>query len=279
MDPLLHWCSSRRRAIALLTCIAALVAAALSLAALCKTDWRTVDGLPNEQVAPGVFFEHLRVGETKTCVTLRLLDHETRQWKTRETCYTTFLREGVPPTTTRDLVTGQQLILSPVCSAERDWVARKLGIPDRVHIVEIWDLQCAGLQTANVLCYAFGLVGALWLASQTYKLIAHKPDDPECGDVFFSLLAAIPMLLYTFPTLAWLFVMDITDSNVGVSLQLQIIAVVILAWVWGFHVGYLVLSRGFERHQLYTLLPKGLGLGPSIATSPVGKKLHDIHVQ
>ncbi|KAJ0406013.1 hypothetical protein ATCC90586_001359 [Pythium insidiosum] len=187
---------------------------------------------PSEQVAPNVFFEHLRIGESKTCVTLRLFANETLKWKTRETCYSTFLRDGAQPTTTRDLVTDHQLILSPVCGAERDWVALKLGIPERVNVVEIWDKQCAGLQSANVVCHALSWLGALWLAGEMLKLGVEKPEEAECGEVFASLLAAIPVALSLFPMLVWLFAMDVAYFHVGSSLKLQIASTLIISWAW-----------------------------------------------
>ncbi|KAJ0397034.1 hypothetical protein ATCC90586_006086 [Pythium insidiosum] len=252
------------RIVALINCVAVLVAIGLSIAALSKTNWRTIDGLPNEQVAPNVFFEHLRIGESKTCVTLRLYANETRKWKTRETCYNTFLGEDQHPTTTRDLETGQQLILSPVCSAERDWVALKLGIPERVNVIAIWDKQCAGFQWANVLTQVFAWFGAFWLAYEMLLLVGDDPDEPACGIFLSSLLSAIPVLLHMFPTLVWLYAMDVADFEIGSSLKLAIAATVILAWSWIFKVTLLLCAwckeRCAQRGWEFALTPKERGV-------------------
>ncbi|GLE08196.1 hypothetical protein PINS_up019202 [Pythium insidiosum] len=190
-------------------------------------------------------------------------NNDTRKWKDRETCYSTFLGEDEHPTTTRDLVTGQQLILSPVCSAERDWVALKLGIPERVNVIEIWDKQCAGYQWVNVILQVFAWFGALYLAYEMLVLVGDG-DEPTCGIVWTSVLTSLPVALHMVPTLVWFYAMDVGGFEVGVSLKYSIAATIILAWAWFFEVVMLVVPRWIERLEerewAFARTPKGRGV-------------------
>ncbi|KAJ0397024.1 hypothetical protein ATCC90586_006076 [Pythium insidiosum] len=223
------------RIVAIATVVALAAGCVLSLTALLQDKWRVTEGLENEQVAPTAIFEGLRLGNYGTCVRLRRFVNDTNTWAPRETCYHTFLREGGHPTAVLDLHTGQQLILNPVCDADKAWVAEKLGIPKRLDVVSLWNKQCAGYQSVNEFCQFLTIMGAILLGFMTFITVGMDNDKIYCTVGLQVLAPAIPLLLHTIPTFVWLFVLDLSDLRMGQSLLFALIFEGILAWTWLFN--------------------------------------------
>ncbi|GLE04934.1 hypothetical protein PINS_up013915 [Pythium insidiosum] len=107
-------------------------------------------GLDHEIVAPNVEFEGLRIGDSHTCVTLRRMSAVHAGWRSRETCYRMFPAKDDPVTTVLDLETGETLVLRSVCHDDGEWIAAKLGIPERLLVDQIWQKQCRGWRTISL---------------------------------------------------------------------------------------------------------------------------------
>ncbi|KAJ0403129.1 hypothetical protein P43SY_009559 [Pythium insidiosum] len=215
--------------VALVSGIALIVAIGLSIAAFSKVNWLTLHGRPDDQVAPNVYFEKLMVGEFRTCVTLRVYSDETNKWKSRETCYNSHLTKGQKKTAINDLVTGEKLVLAPVCDADRDWVARVLGIPLRVSVVEIWERQCGGLWWLNFLTTFFAWFGAIWLGVLMFDIPLGDPDDPACRERLSLVVTMVAVVSQAVPVLVWQYAMKVPGFEAGSSLKLALAATVILA--------------------------------------------------
>ncbi|KAJ0397031.1 hypothetical protein ATCC90586_006083 [Pythium insidiosum] len=220
------------RIVAIATVVALAAGCVLSIIAIFHDKWRVAEGLENEQVAPTAIFERLRWGNYETCVRLRRFVNDTNTWTPRETCYRTFLSEGAHPTTVLDFHTGQQLILNPVCDTDKAWVAEKLGIPKRLDIVSLWNKQCAGYQWVVTLCEVFAIMGAICVAFMTVLAAGMDDQNIYCTVGGHVLVPAIPLLLHTIPTFAWLFAMDLSDLRMDQSLLFVLIFEGILAWTW-----------------------------------------------
>ncbi|KAJ0391122.1 hypothetical protein P43SY_010821 [Pythium insidiosum] len=220
------------RIVAIATVVALAAGCVLSLIALFDDKWRVTEGLENEQVALTAIFEGLGLGNYGTCVRLRRFVNDTNTWTPRETCYRTFLIEGAHPTTVLDLHTGQQLILNPVCDADKAWIAEKLGIPKRLDIVSLWNKQCAGYQWVVTLCEIFAIIGAICVGYMTVLAAGMDTVYIYCTVGEHVLAPAIPLLLHTIPTFVWLFAMDLSDLRMDQGLLFALIFEGILAWTW-----------------------------------------------
>ncbi|GLE08201.1 hypothetical protein PINS_up019207 [Pythium insidiosum] len=122
------------------------------------SDLRTVSATADERVSPTAIFKGLRVGSSATCVTLHQVMNETGRWRTLETCNDLHLGEDHNLLSLRDAQTGQRLTVDPICKAEHDWLAEKMGIPSRVDIVRVWDKQCKGSSSVDTLLLLFSIM-------------------------------------------------------------------------------------------------------------------------
>ncbi|KAJ0392554.1 hypothetical protein P43SY_004476 [Pythium insidiosum] len=216
--------------VVLVSGIAMFVAIGLSIAAFSKVNWLTLHGRPDDQVAPNVYFEKLMVGEFRTCVTLRVYSDETNKWKSRETCYNSHLTKRQKKTVVNDLVTGEKLVLAPVCDADRDWEARVLGIPLRVSVVEIWERQCGGLWWLNVVTSICAWLSALGLLVFTFEVPLGDPNDPICTKLVSLAVSTLAPISQAVPVLVWQYAMDVPDFEAGSCLKFAKAATVILVW-------------------------------------------------
>ncbi|KAJ0390942.1 hypothetical protein P43SY_010361 [Pythium insidiosum] len=235
--------------VALVSGIALIVAIGLSIAAYVKVNWLTLHGLPDDQVAPNVYFEKLMVGEFRTCVTLRVYSDETGKWKSRETCHNYHLGKGQKKTVINDLVTGEKLVLAPVCDADRDWEARVLGIPLRVSVVEIWDRRCGGLWWLTFSTTFFAWFGAIWLGVLMFDIPLGDPDDPVCRERLSLVVTMVAVVSQAVPVLVWQYPMDVPGFEAGSSVKLALAATMILAWTWVFKLVLFVTSYGASQRE------------------------------
>ncbi|GLE06007.1 hypothetical protein PINS_up015218 [Pythium insidiosum] len=194
--------------------------------------WRSADGLSSEEVVPDVFFERLTVGTSTTCVTLRRFSRLSGAFRSHETCYRSFLGNKEHPTMAPDLVTGQQLVFNPVCRADAEWTAEKLGVPPRVRIAALWETQCYVQCIAAigaVFTFLFGLVDLVTCCSK---------DEIEAVDEHWFLSVALPLapvVAISMPILVWTFVLIDKDERlfeVAISLRLAYIVMGLLVWCW-----------------------------------------------
>ncbi|GLE03579.1 hypothetical protein PINS_up012481 [Pythium insidiosum] len=158
------------------------IAIVLHIVAMCLVcvswsggDLRTVSATANERVSPTAIFKGLRVGSSATCVTLHQVMNETGRWRTLETCNDLHLGEDHNLLSLRDAQTGQRLTVDPICKAEQDWLAEKMGIPSRVDIVRVWDKQCKGSSTVDTLMLLFSTVSVSLAGA--FALITVLLDD------------------------------------------------------------------------------------------------------
>ncbi|GLE03581.1 hypothetical protein PINS_up012483 [Pythium insidiosum] len=230
-----------------LTAVAVLVGLALSIASLCKENWRVADGLADEQVAPNVFFEHVRIGVSETCVTLRQQANATGRWRSTETCYRTFLDLYDHPSTTLDLETGQQLILNDVCNVDREWTAAKLGIPERLGVPTVWHKQCGVMQWLQPICQICAWFGAFAVGFKAFCLVTGDEFEPESGPVVVAVFSVVPAVLHVIPTLLWAHWLTNSNLEVGVSLTLAIVATATFVWAWLFIVAVLFVVWSYAR--------------------------------
>ncbi|GLE03578.1 hypothetical protein PINS_up012480 [Pythium insidiosum] len=169
-----------------------LAAFGMLYAVISEQDWRRVAPLADERVSPTAVFKGLRVGCTSTCVTLHQVVNETGRWRTLETCIDLRLGEYYNQLSLRDAQTGQRLTVVPICKANRDSLAEKMGIPSRVDIASVWDKQCASCSSAVAWLEVFGLMAiGLAVCASIYSIFCES--ESWAWKALFIGLPAIPV--------------------------------------------------------------------------------------
>ncbi|GLE08197.1 hypothetical protein PINS_up019203 [Pythium insidiosum] len=153
------------------TILLQILSASLMTDMIAGDEWSRVDAVADERVSSVAIFKSLRVGSGSTCVTLHQVMNETGRWRTHETCnHLNQLSIDQSLLSLRDAETGERLTVDPICDAERDWLAKKMGIPSRVDILSVWDKQCGSRSVENT-CFILELVATVIAVVATFSSV------------------------------------------------------------------------------------------------------------